>query len=546
MSEQKLCFLIPYYNHPQKIAQLIAILNAYNYPILIIDDGSDEDSKKALRKLDTSLVSIYTREQNGGKGTAIKTGFEIAKQKGFSHCFQIDADMQHDLSKIPDFLAAFEANPHALICANPQYGSDAPKARLYGRKITDFWVYVNTLGGNLKDVMCGMRIYPIECMQRAIQNTTSNRMDFDIEILLYAYRENLAFVWIDVKVFYDSKGISHFDALRDNLKISRIHAKHFFAIPWSYMRRREMQNSKAWWEKQEKASMLWLKITLLCVIYLPSFLLKLLTYCVSSVYFVFSHTERKSLAKFHKNLQAYYPQNDFSHLRTYQHFYAFSECICDKFAIWSKKFDLKNIVFVNEEQKDAWYSGNYGQIILVSHFGNIEIARALEREASRQSKMNVLVHSQNTKKFSEIINQISGVDSGVFEVGHLGIEEMLTLKQCIDRGESIGIMGDRISLNPNQSKNIKVKFLGQECLLPSGAFLLAGLLKCPISMLWCEKRGKKYHITYEPLAQEIVLGQDKEASIRPYLERYVRSLEEKILHNPTQWFNFFDIWGQAE
>ena len=47
----KTLFLIPFYNHPEKIKALCEALARYNLPILIVDDGSDEASKKALQNL---------------------------------------------------------------------------------------------------------------------------------------------------------------------------------------------------------------------------------------------------------------------------------------------------------------------------------------------------------------------------------------------------------------------------------------------------------------------------------------------------------------
>lgn len=544
MHKKTICFLIPYYNHPRKIIQLVEYLSVYEYSILIIDDGSNQEAKQVLSHISSPLVTVYTREKNGGKGAAVKTGFEKAKEMGFWSCFQIDADMQHDLSKIPQFLDEWKKNPDAIICANPQYSQDVPKARLYGRKITDFWVWVNTMGGGLKDVMCGMRIYPIVKMQNAIKKTHSNRMDFDIEILLYAFREQLSFIWIDVGVIYDKTNISHFATFKDNWMISKIHTKHFFAIPFALMDRRK--NKEMWWEMEEKGSMAWLKITLMCVAYLPYPLLRILIAMITGIYYLCSKKERKNLCIFHQNLQAYFSDTDFSKLKPYQHFYAFGECICDKFAVWFKKISYQDLLFGNEVQKDIAFSQSRGQIVLVSHFGNIEIARAMERREGRESRMNILVHSKNAKKFNEVINQISGVQLGIFEVENLGVKEMMELKACIDRGENIGIMGDRISLNPNQSKNIEVDFFGKKCLFPSGAFLLAGILDCPIGLLWCEKKNGKYLITYEGLAEKIVLGRDKERSIRPFLERYIHSYEQRIKNNPTQWFNFFNIWEQGQ
>ena len=67
---------------------------------------------------------------------------------------KVDADGQHNLI---DALSMQQnaQNPTALICGKPIYGDDAPKSRLYGRKITDFWNAIHTLSLDIKDGMCG-------------------------------------------------------------------------------------------------------------------------------------------------------------------------------------------------------------------------------------------------------------------------------------------------------------------------------------------------------------------------------------------------------
>ena len=153
----KTLFLIPFYNHPEKIKALCEALARYDLPILIVDDGSDEVSKKALKNLSEFGVEILTRAQNGGKGAALKDGFRHALQNGYTHAFQIDADFQHDISLVAKFLELSKRYPNDLIMADPIYGEDAPKSRFYVRKITNFWVKVNTLSTNIKDAMCGFR-----------------------------------------------------------------------------------------------------------------------------------------------------------------------------------------------------------------------------------------------------------------------------------------------------------------------------------------------------------------------------------------------------
>lgn len=173
--------LIPHYNHPATIAQVAHALRAFDLPVLIVDDGSDERSRAVLAALaqEAGITVIY-RAQNGGKGAAFKTGLDAAYQQGFSHVLQVDADAQHNLNDTPKFLAAAKRQPESMICGAPQYGDDAPKARRYGRKITDFWNMVHTWSRDIQDGMCGFRLYPIEVVRQVMrQETIGNGMDFD-------------------------------------------------------------------------------------------------------------------------------------------------------------------------------------------------------------------------------------------------------------------------------------------------------------------------------------------------------------------------------
>lgn len=152
----KICFLIPYYNHPAKISKLCKILKQYNLPIILVDDGSSDNFN-----FETLDIEVLKHDKNKGKGAALKTGFNYAIKNDYTHAFQIDADMQHDLSKIDEFLEIYKNNKDIVICGYGKYDQTAPKARVYGRKITNFWAFINTFGGHFKDLMIGMRIYPL-------------------------------------------------------------------------------------------------------------------------------------------------------------------------------------------------------------------------------------------------------------------------------------------------------------------------------------------------------------------------------------------------
>ena len=236
----QMMFLIPFYNHPKTIKKLVEILSKFNIDIMIIDDGSDDLSKEVLKSLNASNLNknltknklmLFTSHQNKGKGSALKIGLELAQNLGYTNAFCLDADMQHDLKNINEFFNTCKNNQSAIICANPIYGTDAPKERLKGRKITNFWVNINTLSKDIKDAMCGMRIYPIKEIMPICKHCSTNAMEFDIEILVRSKRAGLKILWCDAKVTYAKDGISHFKYFKDNLKISLFHARYFLNLP---------------------------------------------------------------------------------------------------------------------------------------------------------------------------------------------------------------------------------------------------------------------------------------------------------------------------
>lgn len=229
------CALVPVYNHEHAVGSVVAALRAHDLPVLLIDDGSHAACGAVLDALAASdpSIRVLRRTRNGGKGAAMRDGFEAAHRAGYSHALQIDADGQHDTDDVPRFLAAARQQPDAVICGHPQFDASVPKARLYGRYATHVWVWINTLSLRIVDSMCGFRIYPLErTTQILATQTVGKRMDFDTEILVRLDWAGVAIVNLLTQVRYPLDGISHFRPWRDNLAISRMHTRLFFGMLW--------------------------------------------------------------------------------------------------------------------------------------------------------------------------------------------------------------------------------------------------------------------------------------------------------------------------
>ncbi|MCU7375045.1 hypothetical protein PEC18_30565 [Paucibacter sp. O1-1] len=159
------------------------------------------------------------------------SGLRQAYRDGFSHALQVDADGQHNLTDIPLMISTSEQHPAALISGQPQYDESVPKGRLYGRYITHFWVWIETLSFDIQDSMCGFRVYPLAATEQLFsQQALGERMDFDIEVMVKLHWQGTAVVHVPTKVIYPEDGISHFQGVRDNVRISWMHTKLFFGM----------------------------------------------------------------------------------------------------------------------------------------------------------------------------------------------------------------------------------------------------------------------------------------------------------------------------
>ncbi|WP_346747198.1 glycosyltransferase [uncultured Campylobacter sp.] len=562
----KFAFLVPFYNHPQNIKVLIAALKTYELPVIVVDDGSDEASKQILAELErTEGILLLTRAQNGGKGIAMKDGFKFALECGFSHVLQIDADFQHDAALIGEFLRESQAHPQSIVCANPIYGEDAPKSRVHGRKITNFWVAINTLSLGVKDAMCGFRVYPLELLKKAAAKSKTNRMEFDIEILVNAARQGVDMRWIDTYVRYEKGGVSHFKMVRDNALISLMHAKCFFSLPKFMLSKiwracelnsseknvtstqisvesQENAEQNLWWKKQERGSAFFLRLSLFLAQILPEFALKLIVKIVVWFYYIFSKNERENIAEFRRNLSVFAGSQTLNGTSVFSHFEAFGGAICDKFRVWKGKIKDSELEIIDLERiKSELIGTQKGQILLTAHLGNVEICKALGARVEG-FRMVILAYDKNSREFNEVLKRISQNDGSVrmMAVNKLDVAAMLELKNIVESGEHIGIMGDRTPLGGD--KAARVKFLGKEANFNYGPYLIAGILGVKISSLWCQKVGGKFRIELVPLASAVKLGRDKAAAAREYLQIYVRELENRCKQTPAQWFNFFDFW----
>lgn len=223
MSDFRPCVVIPTYDNPDTIRAVVEEVRRYLPEVVVIDDCSHEPGQRACEALaDEGLAKVRRLDQNSGKGGAVKAGFAFARELGYTHALQVDADGQHELSDIPRFLEQAEERPDALVLGAPVFSDDVPKGRLIARQLTRFWTNVETGGKVIEDPMCGFRVYPLPAVAGL---RTGNWMDFDPEVAVRLVWKGLPVVNLPTRVRYPDDGVSHFHLLADNVRISWMHTR---------------------------------------------------------------------------------------------------------------------------------------------------------------------------------------------------------------------------------------------------------------------------------------------------------------------------------
>lgn len=230
-NQDKYGFLIPVYNHGRELQDVLKNLLPFSLPFILVDDGSNEETKGCLQRYcqEYPSIALITLPRNTGKGGAVIAGIKYAYQHNFSHVFQIDADGQHDTSCCGDFLRESKENPGAMICGQPVYDETVPRIRQKGRKFGNLWGQIVAVSSDIQDSMCGFRVYPVAPAYQIVSTVPliDRRMGFDPEILIRLKWKNTPFIFLPVLIRYPENGISHYHVVRDNVRMTAMFTRTF-------------------------------------------------------------------------------------------------------------------------------------------------------------------------------------------------------------------------------------------------------------------------------------------------------------------------------
>jgi len=239
--------LIPSYNTGATVYETVRGARAHWNPVWVVTDGSSDGTVEGLREMAAADPGLRLLElpRNQGKGAAVLHGLQAARQAGFTHALTMDSDGQHPAVLIPAFMRASTQDIGAMILGRPVFDASAPLLRVRGRRVSNWWTNLETLGAGIDDSLYGFRVYPIvELIGVMRRQPWMRRFDFDTEAVVRLAWRGVRPINLAAPVRYlrpEEGGVSHFRYGRDNLLLTWMHmrlmAEFVLRLPWLTWRR---------------------------------------------------------------------------------------------------------------------------------------------------------------------------------------------------------------------------------------------------------------------------------------------------------------------
>lgn len=208
--------VIPAFNAEKTISDLVKELLVYGFKkenIIVVNDGSNDRTDEVVTKLGLSVV---THNKNIGKGAALKHGFDTARAKNLKNVFTLDADGQHKVSEINNFLKL--KGHYDLIIGSRNNVADMPYLRRIVNRTTS--LVVSLLSQKyVPDVQCGFRYVNLNIFSKVKLET--NNYQTESEMVVKTVRNRYAIESVPISTLYQNEK-SYINAFTDTIRFIKM------------------------------------------------------------------------------------------------------------------------------------------------------------------------------------------------------------------------------------------------------------------------------------------------------------------------------------
>jgi predicted LPLAT superfamily acyltransferase len=289
----------------------------------------------------------------------------------------------------------------------------------------------------------------------------------------------------------------------------------------------------AWLEQRERSNVAALRLLVWIALRLGRRAGHVLLHAVCLYYLLFSPRARRASSAYLARMLGRPPRL----AEVFQHYYTFAVVALDRVFFLRGRFAEFDVRVEGEAILLELLSAGRGCLLLGAHLGSFEALRALGRD--RTVRVNLVMYEENARKVITVSKAIDpALVDAVIPLGRF--DSMLRLAQCLERGEWVGVLGDRALAHERLAY---APFLGEPAGFPTAPFRIAAMLERPVVLMVALYRGgNRYDLHFERLIAEEELARRDARSVERWVQRYAGRLEHYCRIAPYNWFNFYDFW----
>ena len=178
--------VVPAFNEEANLAATIASIPAFIDHVLVVDDGSHDQTAAVAQQAERPAIEVVRHHQNRGVGAAVVSGYRRALQLGCDVALVMAGDGQMDPGDVPILLAPIVAGRADYVKGNrfayPEVFWTMPRARLIGNVALSLLTRVTSGYHRLFDSQCGFT---------AVTRATLLELDLDGLFPRYGYPNDL-------------------------------------------------------------------------------------------------------------------------------------------------------------------------------------------------------------------------------------------------------------------------------------------------------------------------------------------------------------------
>jgi predicted LPLAT superfamily acyltransferase len=262
---------------------------------------------------------------------------------------------------------------------------------------------------------------------------------------------------------------------------------------------------------------------------------RFILYFIALYFFLFAPTARRHSLDYLRRVLGRKP----TPIDRFRQVFYFAANILDRLYLVNGRYDLFDVTIEGEDLMQERLGVGVGTFLMGAHFGSFEVMSAIGRRHPHM-RVAMAMWDENAQKVTAMLKALNPTNKS--EIIGLGqIEAMLRVRERLDQGVFVGILGDR---SFGSEPGLTVNFLGAPAVFPLGPMRAAAVLRKPVFFITgTYKGGNRYHAVFEQLVDFSNLrAGEREAAVRDAIQAYAALLERHCRQDPYNWFNFFDFW----